>query len=144
MHSYTYDAEGKVLQVDGGSTARYAYDAMDHRVRVTTPVKYNEYLFEPFGRRQSTWLVAQNFGSEGKIYWNYGLLASCGFNGQTFFHHSNYLGTERTRTNYQGQTLSTEKSGPFGENLIEQNNANLGNGYLAQYFTPPRGRYFFP
>ena len=33
VHSYTYDAEGKVLQVHCGSTARYTYGAMDHRVR---------------------------------------------------------------------------------------------------------------
>ena len=127
QHTYVYDAEGKVVQVDGGSTAQYAYDAMDYRVRITMQGKDNEFLFDPFGRRQSTWLVAQNFGSEGKIYWDYGLLANRGFNGQTTYHHTNYLGTERTRTNYQGLTSATETSGPFGENLNEQNNANLGN-----------------
>ncbi len=89
--------------------------------------KDNEFLSDPFGRRQSTWLVAQNFGSEGKIYWDRGLLANRGFNGQTTFHHTNYLGTERTRTNYQGLTSAMETSGPFGENLNEQNNGNLGN-----------------
>jgi len=33
-HTYTYDAEGNVLQVDGGSTATYVYDAMNRRLRV--------------------------------------------------------------------------------------------------------------
>ena len=127
QHTYVYDAEGKVVQVDGGTAGMFSYDAMDHRVAISTQAYDHEFLFDPFGRRQSTWLVAQNFGSEGKIYWDYGLLANRGFNGQTTYHHTNYLGTERTRTNYQGLTSATETSGPFGENLNEQNNANLGN-----------------
>ncbi|HVB55007.1 MAG TPA: hypothetical protein VNE63_01055, partial [Candidatus Acidoferrales bacterium] len=34
-HSYTYDAENRITQVDGGSTASYIYDAEGHRVQKT-------------------------------------------------------------------------------------------------------------
>lgn len=32
MHSYTYDAENRIVSVDGGATATYAYDAAGRRV----------------------------------------------------------------------------------------------------------------
>ena len=33
-HTYTYDAEGNMVAVDGGATAKYGYDASNHRVRL--------------------------------------------------------------------------------------------------------------
>jgi RHS repeat-associated protein len=36
-HSYSYDAEGHITKVDGGSTATYLYDANGRRVVQTTP-----------------------------------------------------------------------------------------------------------
>jgi uncharacterized protein RhaS with RHS repeats len=36
VHNYTYDAEGNMLTVDGGSTAQYVYDAFNRRVRQQT------------------------------------------------------------------------------------------------------------
>ena len=33
-HSYTYDAENRMTQVDSGATAKYTYDAFSRRVRV--------------------------------------------------------------------------------------------------------------
>lgn len=32
-HSYTYDADGNVTNIDGGSTAQYYYNALNQRVR---------------------------------------------------------------------------------------------------------------
>ena len=36
VHSYTYDAEGNITQVDGGSTASYVYDVFNRRIHVQT------------------------------------------------------------------------------------------------------------
>jgi hypothetical protein len=33
FHTYTYDAEGSITAVDAGSTATYAYNALNQRVR---------------------------------------------------------------------------------------------------------------
>jgi hypothetical protein len=37
VHSYTYDAEGNITKVDGGSTAQYVYDLFNRRIHVQTP-----------------------------------------------------------------------------------------------------------
>jgi hypothetical protein len=36
-HTYTYDAEGNIVQVDGGATASYVYNALNQRVRTGGP-----------------------------------------------------------------------------------------------------------
>src|SRR5258708_6118350 len=43
-HTYTYDAENRLLQVDGGATASYVYDALGHRVEKATPAGKIDYL----------------------------------------------------------------------------------------------------
>ena len=51
-HSYTYDAEGRILFVDGGSTAQYIYNALSQRVReVLNGSVANEYAFNAAGQR---------------------------------------------------------------------------------------------
>ena len=119
LHSFTYDAEGNVLQVNGGSSGSYVYDALNHRVRVQTSSSTNEYLFDPFGRRTSTWVTSSNFGNEGRIYWDGKQIAFRAQNGQTFFEHQSVLGTERLRTNYSGAIATTESSLAFGDGLAK-------------------------
>ncbi len=114
-HTFTYDAEGKVIAVDGGNTATYVYDALNHRVSVQTSSGTNEFTFDPFNRRISTWAAANNFGIEGRIYWDGMQIAYRGFSGQTYFQHKDYLGTNRIRTNYQGAVAATESSLAFGD-----------------------------
>lgn len=160
-HSYTYDAEGKVVRVDGGTTAGYVYDALDQRVRVSTSSSDEEYLFDPFGRRQSSWNVSSNAGTEGRIYWDHGLLANRSLDGRTYFHHTNYLGTERVRTDDQGQLASAKPSGPYGENTpgvydsgANQDNANYTgqdhdnetgtDHFLYRQYSEQSGRWMSP
>ena len=114
-HTFTYDAEGNILAVDGGNTAKYVYDALNHRVSVQTQAETNEFTFDPFGRRISTWATASNFGIEGRIYWDGMQIAYRAQNGQTFFQRKDYLGTNRIRTNYQGTVAASESSLAFGD-----------------------------
>ena len=129
VHGYTYDAEGNVIKVDNGSTASYTYDALNRRVRVQTSASTYEYLFDPAGRRLSSWLLngsAEGFGNEGRIWWDGGLLATRDWNGQTYFSHSDWLGTERMRTNYQGQIATTSKSLAFGDGFSQSSSDPQG------------------
>ncbi len=80
-----------------------------------TPAGNNEFLFDPWGRRMSSWVVANNFGNEGRIYWDGTLLANRSGNGQTYYSHKDVLGTTRLRTNYQGHTAALESSLAFGD-----------------------------
>ncbi|MBS1823381.1 MAG: RHS repeat protein, partial [Acidobacteria bacterium] len=49
--SYTYDAEGRVLKVDGGTTATYVYDALDRRVQTIENGTTTLYAFNIDGQR---------------------------------------------------------------------------------------------
>lgn len=140
-HNFTYDAEGNVLQVNAGSGGSYVYDAMNHRVSVQTPSGTNEYLFDPFGRRVSTWLTSQNVGTEGRIYYGNKQIAFRAQTGSTVFEHQNFLGTERMRTNYQGSIATTESSLAFGDGFNQavhisgtdqDNNQYAGQDYDAE------------
>ena len=104
---------------------------MNRRVRVQLSASTYEYLFDPAGRRLSSWLLTGSgagAGNEGRIWWDGGLLATRDWNGQTYFHHSDWLGTERMRTNYQGQVTTTSKSWAFGDGLSQSNNDIQGPG----------------
>lgn len=38
-HTYTYDAEGNLIKVDGGAAAAYYYNVFNQRVRADIPGK---------------------------------------------------------------------------------------------------------
>jgi hypothetical protein len=43
-HSYTYDAENRIVSVDGGATATYVYDASGLRVRKSSSAATVDYV----------------------------------------------------------------------------------------------------
>jgi len=134
VHSYTYDAEGNITRVDGGSTAQYVYDVFNHRIHVQTASATNEYVYDPMGRRVSTWLSPNNFGSEGRIYWGGRQLAYRSIDGTTYFDHQDMLGTERMRTTYSGTVGSTYTSLPWGDGYtatVNTSGADQDNGHYA-------------
>ncbi|QNI35461.1 RHS repeat-associated core domain-containing protein [Edaphobacter albus] len=134
FHSYTYDAEGKILQVDSGTTGQYVYDAMDRRVRTQNATATYEYLYDYAGRRLSSWLEPSNFGNEGRIYWDGQQIAYRAQNGQTYFEHKDLIGTERMRTNYTGTVASTYSSLPWGDGYSPNENDPAGDGLDNLHF----------
>lgn len=115
VHNYSYDAEGNLTQVDAGSTANYAYDALNHRFRVQNSTQTVDYTFDYLGRRVTTWEESSDYGIEGKMYWGTSSTPISFRNGPTYFEHQDWLGTERLRTNYAGATAATFTSLPFGD-----------------------------
>ena len=162
LHNYQYDAEGKVLSVDGGSTATYTYNALDQRVRATVGGNTEEYSYNPFGQRVSTWNTATNAANHGRIYWNGTQIAFRDMNGQTFFEHPNWLGTDRLRTDYLGNNAAGLHSNAFGDGFQAMNvvgdAANDNNQYTGQdhdaetntdhflyrQYSPTAGRWMSP
>lgn len=45
-HSYQYDAENRVVNVDNGTTASYAYDHNNRRVKKTVGTNVTHYVWE--------------------------------------------------------------------------------------------------
>src|SRR5271166_3668311 len=59
FHSFTYDAEGNIVTVDGA--AQYVYDAFNMRVKATSANgTVLHYAYNSGGQRISTWDVSGN------------------------------------------------------------------------------------
>jgi RHS repeat-associated protein len=106
-HNYTWDAEGRVVTVDGGSTRTFTYNALGERVEWAYPGGAAEMLFDPSG----TWL-----GQAG----NYSLVNFGGGHGvtygggETYFNHYNSLGSSSMQTKHDGSVVGDIAFYPFG------------------------------
>ena len=123
-HQYFYDAENRLIQVDGtlgncsAATACYVYDAQGRRVRKTTASGTLDLLYDAEGHKVAevdptgTFLRGELFAA-GR---HFAVFApDPGPTGATFFIHADWLGTERARTNMSGTACETITSLPFGD-----------------------------
>src|SRR5215471_262534 len=113
VHSYTYDAEYRITQVDGGSTASYAYDAFGRRIQRTTGGNFYNDFYDLDGnmvvevRNNNTWVRGELFAG-GRHLGTYA--------GTTTFSHTDWLGTERVRTDSTGAIWNSCTSNAYGDN----------------------------
>lgn len=114
FHNYTYDGEGEITQVDGGSTATYAYDALYHRVSFVVSGVTTDFVFNPAGQRTSTEDVTHGWEIEGQTYWGASPVVFAEASA-AHFQHQDWLETERMRTTYNGGVEGTFGSLPFGD-----------------------------
>jgi RHS repeat-associated protein len=165
LHNYTYDAENRLIQVDGGNTATYVYDADGHRVQKTSatgnfsdPAGTWIFFYDQSGRWVQKFNSPNNTFVEGQIYAGSRHLASVG--GWTTFSHSDWLGTERLRLGMGGIPYQTEScaSLPFGDGLNctgsdvdplhftgkERDAATGLDNFGARYYSSPMGRFGSP
>ena len=109
-NTYTYDAEGRVYQVSGGTSATYTYDGMGRRVKGPS----YEFVYDLAGHAASLLNKSTDAVVATEIFAGARHVASY-FNNQTYFAHSDHLGTERARTDYAGNMCQTMTNLPFGD-----------------------------
>jgi RHS repeat-associated protein len=114
-YSYSYDAENRIKQVNGGSIATYIYDANGRRVRKSTTGASEDFLYDLAGHEIAD-LNAVGAWTRAEIYAGGAHLVTY-TGGTTYFIHADWLGTERKRSNVSGATAETCTSLPFGDAL---------------------------
>ena len=162
-HTYTYDAENRLTQVDGGSTASYLYDAEGHRVTKTTSTGWRNYLYDISGK-----VVAETIPAGWNVGYGYlgGQQVAQYRNSTTYFVHHDHLGSTRLVSIYPAPSNPTSPSQWLSENLDylpfgELNSADSGidthkftgkerdsesglDNFGARYYTSNFGRFMSP
>ncbi len=118
-HTYSYDAENRLISVDGGSTAAHVYNAAGRRVRKTTSSAGSVDFLYDLGGHEVAEVGPGGVFNRGELYAGSRHLATytAGQSGSTFFTHSDWLGTERARTDVSGALAESCTSLPFGDAL---------------------------
>jgi RHS repeat-associated protein len=116
MNGFTYDAEGRIVSADAASIT-YTYDAFGRRVRKVVTGAAKDYVYDQAGH-----VIAEVVGGvwqRAEIYVGGRHLGtySGGAGGATYFSHTDWLGTERVRTNVSGVVSETCTSNPYGDAL---------------------------
>ena len=111
FHSYTYDPEGRVITVDGGTTASYTYDAQGRRVESRIGANTMDFVYDQAGRVITQMNPAWHWS---ELYAG-GLHVATYVAGATYFDHMDWLGTVRARSSASGASAETCTSLPFGD-----------------------------
>jgi RHS repeat-associated protein len=115
-HSYTYDAENRITQVDGGATATYVYDANGQRVRKLAGGVTIDYAYDSEGKVSGEIWTPPGYFTVGYIYLNGQLVAEYK-DSTTYFVHKDHLGSTRLLTRLDQTVCDSMDYLPFGEQI---------------------------
>ena len=161
VHTYSYDAENRLIAVDSGSTATYAYSADGQRVQRVASGVTTSYLRNRSGAviAETTAVCSPACGSAEYIYLNSELIGEY-INGTTYFVEADSLGSTSILTGMAGQAADCNAFYPFGEvdsSICSSSNVtthkfsgkerdsetNLDN-FEARFFASRIGRFMSP
>ncbi len=162
--SYAYDAESRLISVTNqstGTTTCYVYDANGQRVRKTTNCNTQnassvDYLYD-LGGYEVTEVNSSGGWNRGEVYAGGRHLATYATS-TTYFAHSDWLESERVRTNVSGSAYETCSNLPFGDILScsggnpspmhftgKERDAESGlDNFGARYNSSAMGRFMSP
>ncbi|MBI3651314.1 MAG: RHS repeat-associated core domain-containing protein [Acidobacteria bacterium] len=113
-HSYTYDAENRVVSVDAGTTAQYAYDQQNRRIKKVIGAMTTHYVWE------GNAVIAEHNGATGAVITNYTYAGSRMLNkissGTTSYFLNDRL-SARLTLDSSGNVIGRQAHLPFGEDL---------------------------
>jgi RHS repeat-associated protein len=162
-HHYFYDAENRIVQVDGtqgscsGATACYLYDALGRRAQKTAGSAWLNYIYDLSGH-----VVTEYSGACGSPCWatSYiylkGQLTAQYSAGTTYFVHRDQVGSTRLVTALNKSIIDNLDYQPFGEQTSgatstthkftgTERDAETGLDYFgARFYQNTMGRFFTP
>jgi RHS repeat-associated protein len=155
-HSFSYDAENRIIQV--GTNVYYTYDGDGRRIRKTVNGSSVDFYYD-LGGHDVAEMNSSGGWNRGEIFAGERHIATYA-NSTTYFTHSDWLGTERSRTALSGVVCRTTQSLPFGDgtsnpvnncnpspNLFtgKERDAETGLDYFkARYFGSNVARFLSP
>ncbi len=116
-HTYQYDAENNLITIDNGSTATYTYNEFNQRQKASVGGVNERYGLDLSGRRSTVWNDS-NVMTQAKYYNDLGPIAFWALaDGNIHFEHQDNLGTERMRSDVNGNVEASYQTLPFGEQV---------------------------
>jgi RHS repeat-associated protein len=113
-HSYTYDAENRLVSVDGGSTAVYGYNHANRRIKKTVGGVTTHCVWE------GNQIIAENTASSGAVNVEYvssgGRMVASIASGVTRYYLNDQL-SARATLDTAGNIVGRQAHLPFGEEL---------------------------
>ncbi len=148
VHAYTWDAEGRLVKVDAGSTATYTYDALGQRVYGVVGANPEIfYMYDPAGNLLYA-TMTDGWGGDELTEPVAGRVLASYVNGQsdTYFKHANALGSWGLTTAHDGSVPQDQLYYPWGQTwtsghyLFESNWAAMTwyNAESDLFLTPAR------
>lgn len=136
-HTYTYDFDNHLINVDNGNTATYTYDALGRRIRKQIGSTVVNYYYAG-----DQIIEERNIDNTVTATYLYGIgvddILQMRRNGQDYWYHKNHLGSVVAITNGQGTVVERYEYDPYGKLTIYNANDSVlalsavGNIY---YFT---------
>jgi RHS repeat-associated protein len=159
-----YDAEGRLTSIayNNAPQATYVYDDAGRRIRKTVGGTSVDYIYDVAGNAvaeinsSGAWNRVEVYAGGGHLATYYG-----GTGGTTYFHHHDWLGSARVRTNMQGMVAEACSNLPFGD-LQQCTNSDLSplhftgqqrdgepgleglDYFKARYYSSSIGRFMTP
>ena len=131
VNQYTYDPLDRLTTISGSSTANFAYNGDNHRVRETVRNTTNTYLIDPAAPLPVRIAATTNGATERYLYGNEQVL-QISPDGALRYIHVDGLGNVRMRTTASGAVLDTSAYAPTGERLAGQGSFGFtGEPYVA-------------
>jgi RHS repeat-associated protein len=116
VHTYQYDSENRIVSVDGGSTANYAYDNQNRRYKKTIGSAVTHYIW------QGSKVLSEHNGSTGAVLIDYvysgGRMIAKVASGTTQYFLSDRLSV-RLSLDTSGNVIGRQGHLPFGEDFGE-------------------------
>ena len=132
-HTYNYDANNMVTQIDSGAT-QYKYDSAGSRVMKVNATETIYYVGGAEFSSVSGWKkVYVHLGSEKLIEYS---------NSTTYFYHADHLGSPRVQTDMTGTVVETWDNYPFGEQWQRTGINNNEHRYTGHLRDPETGNEY--
>lgn len=156
-HSYTYDAENRIIAADGGNTASYVYNAAGERAQKTVAGVATQYHYDASER-----VLAEYGGGCGLTCWSRGYvyrgtqLEAVYANSTTYFVHPDHLGSTHLMTALDRSVHDSMDYQPYGEQTAgdtgtthkftgKERDAESNLDYFgARFYSSSMGRFMSP